>query len=396
MVILRDIRERLVAQEEAKRYAAVLATTNDAVILTDNRNLVQVWNPAAERMYGWSREVAIGMSADRWVPAEYAGQIAGVLRDATAGEPVAGVRLQHRFADGTIADVSMTATAVRDNTGRVVGISQIVRDISDEAEAARHEALLREQLAESNEDLQKYAYIASHDLQAPLRRITAFSELLVDDVAAGDTEQTAETLGLITRNVERMQVLIRDLLDYSRIETRTQPNVPINLHVMVADVIDRLRLSIDATDAQVSSDIPDELTLVFDPSQFLQLMQNLVENALKYHDPSRRPVINVTAEQDSRETTIRVSDNGLGIDAEYQARIFDMFQQVADTEGTGIGLAIVRKIVQRQGGKVSLTSTLGKGTTFVVQLPTAATAPGTLEQEARVPAQEAKRAAEVR
>lgn len=228
-------------------------------------------------------------------------------------------------------------------------------------------------LARSNQELQDFAYVASHDLQEPLRKIQAFGTLLATeyDDSLGEGKDYLERM----RNAaERMSTLIEDLLSFSRVTTQAKPDVPVDLNVVVQGVISDLETRIKDTSGHV--DISHLPTVVADPTQMRQLFQNLIGNALKFHREGVAPHIIVSAEQntDKHLYAISVQDNGIGFDEKYLDRIFAVFQRLhgrGTYEGTGIGLAVCKKIVERYGGTINATSKKNQGSTFTFTLPIA-------------------------
>jgi light-regulated signal transduction histidine kinase (bacteriophytochrome) len=221
----------------------------------------------------------------------------------------------------------------------------------------------------SNVELQQFAYIASHDLQTPLRSIAAFAQFLQKDYEGQLDEQADDYIGRLVGGVKRMQNLITDLLAYSRVESRAAPFVAVDLNQLCDDVVVLLRTCVEDAGGRVTR---DELpTVVGDRSQLSQLLQNLIDNALKYRhkDPPR---VHVSAEQNGSGWTISVRDNGIGIDARHHEQIFEVFRRLhteREYPGTGIGLAICRRIVQRHGGHLWLESKPGQGSTFYFTVP---------------------------
>jgi len=225
-------------------------------------------------------------------------------------------------------------------------------------------------LEQSNRDLQEFAYIASHDLQEPSRKVLAFSDRLNNKYGTMLDETGRDYLKRMRDASQRMQTLINDLLTFSRISTRTQPFSPVDLNELIHDVTSDLEFQIDRTRGVVDFDqLP---TIEADPTQLHQLLQNLITNALKFHQEGRSPHVLVTTEIADATCKIMVKDNGIGFDEQYLDRIFKPFQRLhsrEDYEGSGMGLAICRRIVERHGGDITAQSVLGEGSTFIVTLP---------------------------
>jgi len=277
-----------------------------------------------------------------------------------------------------------------DDKGEILGTVGITRDIHEfkmAQEALRaSEEKLREftaQLERSNRELQDFAYVASHDLQEPLRKIVVFGERLKEKAAERLEPETLDYLQRMQKAASRMQTLINDLLTFSRVTTKAQPFNPVDLEQTVREVVDDLEGRIEATKGRVDLGILP--TIDAEPLQIRQLLQNLIGNALKFRRPDVSPVVKIDAKfffgalPDSAEDApeqklceLTVSDNGIGFEEKYLDRIFNVFQRLHtrnEYEGTGMGLAIARKIVVYHGGVITAKSAPGQGSTFIVTLP---------------------------
>ncbi|HEX8227160.1 MAG TPA: ATP-binding protein [Candidatus Saccharimonadales bacterium] len=230
-------------------------------------------------------------------------------------------------------------------------------------------------LQRSNQELQDFAYVASHDLQEPLRKIQAFGNLLETEYAA-QLGEGKDYLSRMRNAAARMSALIEDILSFSRVTTKGRNFTPVNLRTVTQEVISDLEVRIDDTKATIN--IGDLPTIQADAMQMRQLLQNLIANALKFRRDGVNPVITVRAGTESKPgdkmkyCRLEIEDNGLGFDEKYLDRIFAVFQRLHNREtyeGTGIGLAVCRKIVERHGGSITATSKLGKGSTFIISLP---------------------------
>ncbi len=227
------------------------------------------------------------------------------------------------------------------------------------------------ELERSNQDLEQFAYVASHDLQEPLRMVSSYTELLGKRYSGKLDEQADKFINYAVDGARRMQDLINDLLAFSRVGPRARTANPVDLNAVFEEVIDGLHLTIQELGGEVSAhDLP---TVMADPLQARQLLQNLIANALKFHgeDP---PVVRVTARRREEMWEMSVADNGIGIRPEYEERIFGIFQRLHQREdypGTGIGLAVVKRIVECNGGEIRLESEVGEGATFHFTLPAA-------------------------
>ena len=226
-----------------------------------------------------------------------------------------------------------------------------------------------ESLEQSNRELEDFAYVASHDLQEPLRKIQAFSDLLLSEYS----DRIGEGVDYVKRMesaASRMSTLIQDLLSFSRVTTRKNPKQKVDLQGIVEDVIVDLESRIEAVGGTVRvGELP---TVIADPTHMRQLFQNLIGNALKFHKPDEKPVVELSSRIIGEYWEIRVKDNGIGFDEKYIDKIFSVFQRLHGRdsyEGTGIGLAVCRKIVERYDGSITAVSKKDKGATFTVRLP---------------------------
>ncbi len=257
--------------------------------------------------------------------------------------------------------------------------AELLQQVEDRRKAEEQVRATAAELARSNEELEKFAYVASHDLQEPLRKIQAFGDRLRTRYRDGLGEQGQDYLDRVLSSASRMRRLIEDLLSLSRVTTKGQPFTPVDLTAVAEGVLSDLEERVAETGGSVTvAPLP---TIDADPTQMRQLVQNLVGNALKFHRPDVPPVIALRAEVipatdgtgDWPLCRLSVADNGIGFDEKYLDRIFEVFQRLhgrQEYEGTGVGLAVCRKIAERHGGTITAHSTPGVGTTFVVSLPT--------------------------
>jgi PAS domain S-box-containing protein len=282
------------------------------------------------------------------------------------------VRYEH---EGLSAWLQIVAVKLSD------GIAVTLRDITERKEATQAMAATNAELEQRNQTLREFAYIASHDLQEPLRKISAFADLMREDYSEEVDDTGKYYLERMQDAADRMSTLINDLLAYSRVTTQTEPYEPVNLNKVLDDVHSDLEIRLQDVDGQIDAEpLP---TIEADPTQIRQLLQNLIGNGLKFHRDGVPPVITIraTIEQDEASDDVPnpppmcrlvVEDNGIGIEEKYLDRIFTPFKRLygrSQYEGTGMGLAICQRIAQRHGGSIAVTSTPGEGTRFTVSLP---------------------------
>ncbi|MBX3076133.1 PAS domain-containing protein [Candidatus Obscuribacterales bacterium] len=242
------------------------------------------------------------------------------------------------------------------------------RDITERKVQEEKLRSIAEKLASSNHDLQQFAYVASHDLQEPLRTVISFSNLLKKKAGDSLSADAQKYLDVIVESVERMQQLIRDLLLYARVETQGQALVPVDLNVPINEAIKSLETLINETQTEIVFDAMPEV--IGDSSQLSRLFQNLINNSIKFRS-DKLPKIKIRVTEENGHAKLSICDNGIGISMEYAERIFEIFQRLHSINqypGTGIGLSVCRKIVERHGGHISLQPS-DEGTTFVLTLP---------------------------
>ncbi|HEX4383611.1 MAG TPA: CHASE3 domain-containing protein [Myxococcales bacterium] len=279
-----------------------------------------------------------------------------------------GPRLRN---DGTTFWADVVTTAIRDRNGQLRGFAKVIRDVTEQKEI---DDALREttrQLEVSNRELQDFAMVASHDLQEPLRKVQMFGDKLKRRYSAALSEEGLDWLTRMMNAAMRGQSLIQGLLAFSRVTTKAQPPVPVDLYETAREVASDLEARIADAGGQV--EIGQLPTIEADPLQMRQLLQNLIGNALKFRKPGQPPIVRLEARELRRDCyEIEVTDNGIGFEQKYVDRIFKLFQRLHERgvyEGSGMGLAICRKIVERHGGTITARSAPGAGTTFLIDLP---------------------------
>jgi len=293
-----------------------------------------------------------------------------------AGAERVEVEARKARADGSSFPCIVTATPFRTSSGKLIGIIEVSRDITSWKDAEKGLSEAAQALLLRNQELQDFSHVISHDLQEPLMLIQAFSQRLHSNLFTTLTEKGRVYLERIISSADRMQMLINGLLSYSRIEKDFQPVTQVHLNSILQEVLDDLAIKIEESDAIIATD--DLGVIMADPLQMRQLFQNIIGNSLKYHHPDRAPEIRVTRIQVPEEydakthLSISIKDNGIGFKPEYQEKIFAVFQRLHTQQkikGTGIGLSICKKIVERHHGMISATGVYGHGAEFIITLP---------------------------
>lgn len=375
--IIRDETERRQTEEALSRLAAIVECSDDAILSSDLVGNIISWNVGAERLFGYSDAEVLGRPLSILATPDHLSEFFDIGEKVRDGEIVRHLETVRVRKDGTNIDVSLTVSPIRDSSGRITGSSGIARDITERKRAEEELKEFASKLERSNRELEEFAYIASHDLQEPLRKIIAFGDRLKVKLASSLGEEGMDYLDRMQSAARRMQTLINDLLAFSRVTTKGRPFVPVRLSEVAKNVVSDLEVTTERTDGRVEIDaLPD---IEADASQMHQLFQNLIANALKFHRSDHPPVVRVTGGlltprdgiQD-QVCQIVVEDNGIGFDEKYLDRIFTVFQRLhgrSEFEGTGIGLAICRKIAERHGGHITAKSAPGAGASFIVTLP---------------------------
>lgn len=291
------------------------------------------------------------------------------------GESLVGREEKETWPDGRVTWASSTKQALRGPDGRIIGTFGISRDITERKRTEQQLADKTDELERSNTELEQFAYVASHDLQEPLRMVASYTQLLGRRYKGKLDSDADEFIRYAVEGATRMQVLINDLLAYSRVGTRGKPFTPTNCHEVLGRTLANLKIAFEETGARLTHDpLP---TVMADPTQLTQLFQNLITNALKFRSPGIPPEIHiaVTSPAPAHQPchwAFAIRDNGIGIEPKYFERIFVLFQRLHTREqypGTGIGLAVCKKIVERHGGVMWVESKPGAGSTFHFTLP---------------------------
>jgi len=379
--IIRNIGERKQMDRQIELHSQMLSQVSDALIATDLDHRITYWNKGAEKLLGFTQSEVMGRAKHEVLKfddgADDETRFFTVLKlgGAWSGERVTYAR------DGRRLDVELVVKVLKDKDGGPLGLLIVLHDFTARKIAEGELKRQAGELARSNEELVQFAYVASHDLKEPLRMVTHFVQLLEKKYAGRLDKDADEYIGYAVDGAVRMYELINDLLIYSRVGTdKRKVLATVDCDLVLDRVINNLQVSIKESGAVIERmPLP---TIAVDPSQLAQLFQNLISNAIKFRG-SQNPVVHVHALKKENEWLFCVGDNGIGIDAKFTERIFIIFQRLhsrQDYPGTGIGLAICKKIVEGHRGKIWVDSSLGSGSRFYFSLPSQETLLAPLHQ----------------
>jgi PAS domain S-box-containing protein len=369
ILVFRDVTERRRQHIAARQLAAIVESSADAIIGNDLNGTITSWNPAGQQLYGYSAEEMIGRPKSLLIPADRQGELPAAIERIRRGERVAPYETVRVRKDGSLIDVSITVSPIRDEEGEIAGAATIARDIT---ERKRSEAALRE--ADRRKD--EFLATLAHELRNPMAPLSNALQAL--KLAGSDPVLIEQAQGMMERQLSHLVRLVDDLLDVSRITTGKIElrRERVELRTIVDSALETSRPLIDRSGHRLSVTLPSQaLVLYADPTRMAQVLSNLLNNAAKYTDRGGRVALAVRQEGD--QAVITVEDDGIGIAPEVLPRLFEIFSQADPSReraqgGLGIGLSLVRGLVEMHGGSVAVHSDgLGRGSRFTVRLPLA-------------------------
>ena len=360
--------------EEKDIYKALFESAGEGLIVTDKTGIIQLVNPRTQELFGYKSEELTGQSIEMLIPQKYRSNHTShresYTKDPHRRSMGLGLELYGLKKEGTQFPVEISLNYIK--TGEDMLIMALVTDITqrkkidDELKQVHIDLKsYAEELEASNKELEQFAYVASHDLQEPLRMVSSYTQLLARRYKDQLDEDANEFIHYAVDGASRMQKLINDLLIFSRVGTREQIFTETDFNEILKTVLLNLSVAIHESDAEI---ITEKLpTIKADSLQITQLFQNLIANAIKFRKKDTKPVIKINAIDENTHWLFSIEDNGIGIDKKYQDRVFMIFQRLHtrhEYKGSGIGLSIARKITERHSGKIRFESEPGKGTTF--------------------------------
>ncbi len=380
IAIRTDITGRKQAAEAQARLAAIVESSDDAIIGKTLEGIITSWNPGAEKIFGYSAAEAIGQPMLLLIPPERANEEPEILARIKQGDSVDHFETVRVCKDGRRIDVSATISPIIGEQGKIIGASKIARDITErkraENEIRRLNADLEQRVAQrtaeletANKELEAFSYSVSHDLRAPLRAINGFAGIVLEDFAAQLPEEGRKYLARIRDGGQRMGELIDDLLAFSRLSRQNVNRLSVDTGKLVQNALDELRPHL--AEREVKLQIGELPPCQGDPALLKQVWVNLLSNAIKYSRGRKPAIIEVGCRRDNGDNVFFVKDNGAGFDMRYANKLFGVFQRLhraEEFEGTGVGLAIVQRIIHRHGGRVWAKAELDRGATFYFTL----------------------------
>jgi PAS domain S-box-containing protein len=364
--IARDISQQKLLEQDALRLAAIVASSDDAIVSKDLNSIVQSWNAGAERIFGYTAAEAIGKHISLIIPEERIDEEAHVISRILAGQSVQHFETVRKRKDGRLIDISLTVSPIRTSRGEIIGASKIARDVTEQKR-------LQRAAEEASRAKDEFLATLSHELRTPLNTVLGYTHMLQSGTL--EPGSMAKALEAMTRNGHALTKLVNDVLDASRIVTgkmRLQIQ-RCDFSQIVDDAVETVRPAADAKGVALDVHAAPGLTMNGDPDRLRQVAWNLLANAAKF--TPRGGTITVRAEREGDNVCLRVSDTGIGITADALPRVFDRFWQADSTHtrghsGLGLGLALVRYFVEMHGGRVTAHSAgEGWGARFDVELP---------------------------
>ncbi|MFN3800725.1 PAS domain S-box protein [Belliella pelovolcani] len=373
----RDITEIKKNQKIRTYLATVVKQSNNAVYISDSDGNIISWNIGAEKIYGYSEREALKMKIWNIIPDIIKPEASLLMQKILTGERILDLETKRINKFGKLIDVLYSATLLdegKKSTESSIAITE--RDITQQNIAEEKIKKLNQDLQDnvaqlefSNQELESFSYSVSHDLRAPLRALYGYAQIIEEDFGDELSKEARKYLDNIKRNAHRMGILIDDLLNLSRLGRKNLDKKKVDMHQMVNEVLDCIDENFKANSIVMIDPLPP---CHVDYTLFRQVWENLISNAIKYSGKKSQPEIHIYAENDDEKITYHIKDNGVGFNMAYADKLFGVFQRLhsdQEFEGTGVGLAIVKRIINKHQGRIWVDSQEGIGTTFSFTLP---------------------------
>ncbi len=363
---LRDITRQREAVREQAHMAAIVQSTSDAIISKTLDGIITSWNPAAEFLLGYKEQEVLGKPITILFPSEYREDEKHILEEVRAGRHVKVYETVRVGKGGRLINVSVSISPIYNGEGVIIGASKVMRDITQQKVSEEGMAELLSALRRSNQELDDFAYIASHDLKEPLRGLSNNAIFLREDCEGKLDAQAEKRIGRMMFLCERMERLVNDLLNFSRLGRQQLAVQPTDLNEVVRDITAMMETTLAEAGATVSMPAPLP-TIICDRTRITEALRNLITNAVKYNDKAHKR-IEIGSTELQGERVFYVKDNGIGIAAAQHDEVFRIFRRLNDedaaAQGSGVGLTFVKKIIERHHGRIWIESVVGEGTVF--------------------------------
>jgi PAS domain S-box-containing protein len=369
LAMVEDITKNKKIEDQITFQANLLSRVHDAIVAVDENYNIIYWNKMAEDMFGWTREEVLGKNSGTLFKTKIENSSRDECIEKLIVEGQYYGEVQYINKDGSYIPVDVRAGTFKDAKGKLNGTITSIRDITKRKLDEKKLKNTMDKLEYSNKELEHFAYVASHDLREPLRMITTFLQLLERRYSDQLDKDANEFIGFAVDGAKRLNEMINDLLEYSKVTSKEIEIHPVNIETILKNILINIKVQIDENKAVITH---DPLPIInCDENLIFLLLQNLIANAIKYRG-IENPKIHISIIKQKEQYLFSVKDNGIGIDPEHLERIFTIFQRLHPNhkyEGTGIGLAIAHKIVEQHNGKIWAKSQQGKGTTFYFTIP---------------------------
>jgi PAS domain S-box-containing protein len=372
----RDITEAKEVEIIRTYLATVVKQSDDAIYIHNNEGNIISWNEGAEKIYGYSESEALRMKVWNIVPEFLQPETQTLVEKIWAGEKVRAMETKRITRQGNLVDVLFSASCIVDSRTQQKSMAITERDVTLQKIADQQIRRLNDdlkinvlQLNETNKELESFSYSVSHDLRAPLRAINGYARILEEDNVETLSDDSKKVLNKLSSNVDKMERLINDLLGFSKLGKKEVRKVSVDMTELVHSVVQEINSSLKHHANISIAELPQAYC---DRSLFNQVWINLISNAIKYSGKKENPKIEIFASSAPAENTFFIKDNGAGFDVKYADKLFGTFQRLhgpTEFEGTGVGLATVKRIITKHGGNIWADAKLNEGATFYFTIP---------------------------
>lgn len=348
------------------QYKTLITQGSDVISIVAEDGTVRYQSPNSSQIKGWEPDELVGENMLEYIHPDDRPRVIEEFQELAEASGYIEKTIEFRFQTKKSGWVWLEVTGTApESDAPIDGYITTSRDITDRKEREQALQETKEKLEQSNEKLEQFAYVASHDLQEPLRMVSSYMDLLKRELKDELDDETQEYMQFAEEGADRMQAMIDDLLQYSRVQTDGDPFETVDSDAVLDEVLQDLELKIAEAEVEIEREtLP---TVTGDRAQLGQVFQNLTKNAIEHGDENT--VVKITATQHETNTEFTVADNGPGIPEDRQDDIFDIFDKGGDSDGTGIGLAVCQQVIERHGGDIWVNSTEGEGTTFTFTIP---------------------------